>query len=209
MGDFRGAESRSTLLRATTSPARGIGAGEVATSSEARSSWRRWRWFCRARPAACNIRDACVPGFSPDFQQRFRGEHQVVALFGRLVAQELVEIALVDLVAIELRAFARRIDLDVVDLAGIADRLRRAGFHDAPEADAGAEIRMLLDHGRGDVERGVGIPVRGLVGHHLDRRILVEHLHDAADLIDAGGGGEFTLHDLHLAGFAASRCRIA
>src|SRR5580704_9513890 len=141
-------------------------------------------------------------GLLAGLKQRHRRHHQVVALRGRRVAQEFVETARVDLVAIELRALARGVDLDVVDLAGVADRLRRARLHDAPEADAGAEVWMLLDHGRGDVERGVGVPVRRLVRYHLDVRVVVQDLHDAADLIDAGGRRKLTLHDLHLARLA-------
>ena len=85
-----------------------------------------------------------------------------------------MEVPLRDLVAIELRAFAGGVDLHLLDLAGVADRLRRAGLHDAPETDAGAEVRVLLDHRRGDVERVVGIPVRRLVGDDLDCRILFQ-----------------------------------
>ncbi len=63
---------------------------------------------------------------------------------------------------------------------------------------------MLLDHRRRDVERVVGIPGGRLVGDDLDRLVLVEDLHDAGDLIDAGRGGELALDDLHLAGLAAA-----
>src|ERR1700757_635793 len=65
-------------------------------------------------------------GLVAGFQKRLSGEHQVMALLGRLIAQEFEEISLVDLVAVELGSFARGIDLDLVDLAGIADRLCRA-----------------------------------------------------------------------------------
>ncbi len=70
-----------------------------------------------------------------------------MTLLGRGVAQELVEVPLRYLIAIELRAFARRIDLDLVDLAGVADGLRGARLHDAPETDAGAQVGVLLNHG--------------------------------------------------------------
>ncbi len=138
------------------------------------------------------------------FQQGDGGGNQIVALLGRLVAQELVEVPLVDLVAIELRALARGIDLYLIDLARVTDRLRGSRFHDAPKTDAGAKVGVLLDHCRGDVEGGIGIPVRCLVGDDLDRRILLEGIHDAADLINAGGGGEFALHDRDLARLAAA-----
>src|ERR1700684_3475647 len=80
------------------------------------------------------------------FQQGDGGSNQIVALLGRLVAQELVEVPLVDLVAIELRALARGIDLYLINLARVTDRLRSPGLHDAPKTDAGAEVGVLLDH---------------------------------------------------------------
>src|SRR5262245_53894085 len=60
-------------------------------------------------------------GLVAALEQRFRRHERVVALLGRRVAQELVEVPLCHLVAIELRAFARGIDLHLLDLAGVAN----------------------------------------------------------------------------------------
>src|SRR5271163_4812484 len=86
-------------------------------------------------------------GLGVTLQQRHGRKERVASLLTRGVAQEFVKVPLVYLIAIELRALTRRIDLDLVDLARVTYRLRGARLHDAPEADAGAQIRMLLNHG--------------------------------------------------------------
>src|SRR5277367_5484266 len=138
-------------------------------------------------------------GLGVTLQQRHGRKEGVAALLARGVAQELIKISLVYLIAIELRALTRRIDLHLIDLARVTYRLRSARLHDAPEADDGAQIRVLLNHGRGDVQRVIGVPLRGLVGYDLDRLVLVQRVHHAGDLVDARGGREFALHDLYLA----------
>src|SRR5277367_1212165 len=138
-------------------------------------------------------------GLGVTLQQRHGRKEGVAALLARGVAQELIKISLVYLIAIELRALTRRIDLHLIDLARVTYRLRSARLHDAPEANTGAQIRVLLNHGGGDVQRIVGVPLRGLVGYDLDRLVLIQRVHHAGDLVDARRGREFALHDLYLA----------
>ena len=94
------------------------------------------------------------------FQQGDRGGNQIVALLGRLVAQELVEVPLVDLVAIELRALARGINLYLIDLARVADRLRGPGIPWMPQKPMLAQRSgFCWITVEGDVEGGIGVPV--------------------------------------------------
>ena len=150
----------------------------------------------------------CEPGFSPAISRFLAMTTTSRPWFQASQFMYLSISPAANGVAAFLVAAAIAVDDDLAGEPGLLHRLRTTDGHDVIGTEDGADVRMLLQHGGGNVIGLGGIPVGGLARHDFDCRVLGELGHQAIGHVDVLRRGQLPLQDHDLAGLAAAGAAV-